>query len=645
MNKKRVGLGALGALVVLAVVAGVVVLGPWGEDDTAERRPGIDESDPATAAADDFAAAWQGGTLDEVAYTAESGAVADLTRFTTSALTAADDERPKVAVADVSPSEGRDDRAVATASVTWTLDGGHAWTYETRFVLRREGERWLVSWTPSVVEPSLREGEVLRVTRVAAARGSIVDTAGKALVAERGPVTVGIRRSRAADPADTARRVAALTGGNPEELAARVLAAGPEEFVEVATLPRADYDAIRDQIQPLPGTVFREEEAASDLPPNFARAVLGTVGPATPEIAEASEGRVVEGDPTGLSGLQASQDEALAGSPGVSVQAVSAEEGATPRALKSFPAEPGRAVTVTLDERVQIAADAAIADTATPSALVAIRVSTGDVLAVANGPADISAYNRAMIGRYPPGSVFKVASTLAYLQKGLTPDTPVDCPATIVVGKEFRNAEGEVLGLVPFRDDFAHSCNTAFVGLAATITPDELAAAATSLGYRELDVGLLAFGGSVPTDGDATEHAASTIGQGRVEASPLAVALASASVANGSSLSPRLIVEPGAPAPAPGAGLPPGPVAQLRELMRAVVVDGTGGAVAVVPGGEVSGKTGTAEYGTDVPPRTHAWFTGYQGDLAFAVLVEDGGFGGAVAAPLAARFLTDLATG
>ncbi|HEX2578614.1 MAG TPA: penicillin-binding transpeptidase domain-containing protein, partial [Aquihabitans sp.] len=227
----------------------------------------------------------------------------------------------------------------------------------------------------------------------------------------------------------------------------------------------------------------------------------------------------------------------------------------------------------------------------------------------------------------------------------LTPDTVVACPETITVGKVFRNAEGEVLGDVPFRKDFADSCNTAFIGQAGSITPEELTAAASSLGYRELDLGIPVFGGSVPTTGDATEHAANMIGQGKVEASPFAVALASASVANGSSLVPRLIVDPAGAAPEPGAGLPPDEIAQLRELMRGVVVDGTGGALAGVPGGDVFGKTGTAEFGTEVPPRTHAWFTGYQGDIAFAVLVEDGGFGGAVAAPLAAQFLTALASG
>ncbi len=229
------------------------------------------------------------------------------------------------------------------------------------------------------------------------------------------------------------------------------------------------------------------------------------------------------------------------------------------------------------------------------------------------------------------------------LDVDLTPDTVVNCPATIVVGKRFKNAEGEVLGRVPFRTDFAKSCNTAFVGESTKITPDELTASAAILGYRQLDFGIPVFGGSVPGGADTTEHAADMIGQGKVEASPLAVALVSASVAAGRSLIPRLIVNPNAPAAAPGEALPPQPVADLRSLMRSVVVSGTGTAVKRVPGGEVSGKTGTAEFGTESPPRTHAWFTGFQGDIAFAVLVQDGGFGGAVAAPIAARFLTTLA--
>ena len=72
---------------------------------------------------------------------------------------------------------------------------------------------------------------------------------------------------------------------------------------------------------------------------------------------------------------------------------------------------------------------------------------------------------------------------------------------------------------------------------------------------------------------------------------------------------------------------------------------GTGTVLAGVPGDPVHAKTGTAEFGADDPPRTHAWITGYQGDLAFAVVVEGGGGGGSVAGPIAADLLTRLAGG
>ena len=75
--------------------------------------------------------------------------------------------------------------------------------------------------------------------------------------------------------------------------------------------------------------------------------------------------------------------------------------------------------------------------------------------------------------------------------------------------------------------------------------------------------------------------------------------------------------------------------------MRLVVTSGTG-TEANVAGEPVHGKTGTAEFGTRQPPETHAWFVGFRSNLAFAVFVEGGGFGGEVAAPLAARFLRSL---
>ena len=90
-----------------------------------------------------------------------------------------------------------------------------------------------------------------------------------------------------------------------------------------------------------------------------------------------------------------------------------------------------------------------------------------------------------------------------------------------------------------------------------------------------------------------------------------------------------------------GAPLDTGELETLRDLTRAVVTDGTGTALAGIPG-DVHGKSGTAEYGGGNPPPTHAWFIAYRDDVAVAVLVEDGRSGGSVAAPIAARFFSAL---
>jgi cell division protein FtsI/penicillin-binding protein 2 len=156
-------------------------------------------------------------------------------------------------------------------------------------------------------------------------------------------------------------------------------------------------------------------------------------------------------------------------------------------------------------------------------------------------------------------------------------------------------------------------------------------------------MGLSAFGGTVPTPGSPSEAAATAIGQARVAVSPLAMANIAASVASGSLHLPRLVSGAGDDS-APAQALDPNVVASLRTMMQAVVTSSIGTAAgAGLPAGTL-GKTGTAEFGNANPPQTDAWFIGYHGDLAFAVLVVGGGVGGAVAAPIATKFLTAVGT-
>ena len=198
----------------------------------------------------------------------------------------------------------------------------------------------------------------------------------------------------------------------------------------------------------------------------------------------------------------------------------------------------------TLDLDVQRAAEQALGNTKKKAALVALQPSTGDVLAVANRPSD-STLNRALTGLYPPGSTFKVISTAALLRDGLSVDQTVPCPATKVVdGRSFRNFEGGAAGAVPFRTDFAQSCNTAFVSLAGRLSRSALTDTARDFGVgATLKLGLPAADGKVPEGETPVARAAMMIGQDRIVASPLIMAGVAGTVAEGRWRSPRLLAD------------------------------------------------------------------------------------------------------
>jgi cell division protein FtsI/penicillin-binding protein 2 len=387
----------------------------------------------------------------------------------------------------------------------------------------------------------------------------------------------------------------------------------------------------------------------------------------TKEIVQASDGRYISGDVGGLGGLEKDFDATLSGSPGYQITAL--HQAAPPTVVHTQPPVQGTPLRTTLDQNVEAAADAALSTiTNQPSALVAVRVSTGQVIAVANGPSGVG-FDAALLGQIVPGSAFKIVTTTALLEQGFNVNTAVPClPQIVVFGKTFHNYEGEQLGSVPFHTDFAKSCNTAFISLAPKVPGPTLSNTAQSLGIGACwSLGTPAFRGSVSPPKDATDLAATSFGQGSTLVSPVSLAVAVATVARGHYIPPQLVVTgkpadcssgssassspgasaaasaPAAPAPTPGPAFATNVITQLHSLMREVVTDGTGTALAKAPGAPVMGKTGTAEYGPGTTPKTHAWFVGYQGDIAFAVYVQDGQSGGTVAAPVALSFLQNLA--
>ena len=362
------------------------------------------------------------------------------------------------------------------------------------------------------------------------------------------------------------------------------------------------------------------------------RSIAGTTGPATEQRATELGEYYRAGDVIGQTGLQSGFEHELAGTPAGEVQVVAGDE--VLEVLQSYSGKAGADVRTTFDQRLVAAALDVLGNEGNGAAMVVIQPSTGAIRAVANRTA--TGYNRGFAGRYPTGSTMKVITSVALLEHGVTPETRISCPKEIKVnGRIIRNAEEEELGDISFREAFIHSCNTAFIQLAQQLQPDDLVEAAKRFGF-ETDLGLGTPAGisQVPHPNGIVDQVSEAIGQGRVLATPLQMAVVAADVAVGGYRRPHVVEVPVLPPMEPMA---PGVAATLQDFMRRVVSEGTG-KKARVAGTPVAGKTGTAEFGTRVPLHTHAWFIAFRGDLALAVIVEDGGFGGDAAAPLAGEF-------
>jgi hypothetical protein len=393
----------------------------------------------------------------------------------------------------------------------------------------------------------------------------------------------------------------------------------------------------RAPIYSLDGRLLAVSDAGGQRSQAGASEVVGEVETATAEgSATTTNLTVAPGDQVGTSGLEATHNRELAGRASGEVRRIDAS-GAVVEVVHAFPGAAPEPLQTSIDLTVQAAAVEAVSTIANPSAIVAIDVPTGAVRAVASGPG--GGFDRALNGSYPPGSTFKVVTTVALLANGMDVGSPVQCPAdTVAGGLPIRNSGGFGLGQVPFSEAFARSCNTTFA-LGAEALPDgALHDAAELFGFDvPYSVGVPAVRGSFPETGSSEELVAASIGQGRVEASPLHMASVAAAAAGGTWHAPW-IVEDDHGGEGQAVELPEEGAAALPDLMRLAVTEGTGTAVDI-PGQDVRGKTGTAEFGDEDPPETHAWFIGFRGDLAFAVLVEGGASGGSVAAPVARTFL------
>lgn len=296
-------------------------------------------------------------------------------------------------------------------------------------------------------------------------------------------------------------------------------------------------------------------------------------------------------------------------------------------------------VPTTLDANLQKAAMKSLGSHSKGSA-VAIKPSSGEILAVANTPA--TGFNAALRGSLAPGSTWKVVSSGMLIDKGLAKSGGKHpCPKFFTYGGwKFQNLDEFEIKDGTFAQSFARSCNTAFISQAPDLKDSDLGAYARDSFGLGLDwqVGTGTFDGGVPQQSDA-QMAASLIGQGAVRMNPLTMASVAATVKDGTFRQPVLVprsLDNRQLAKAPK-GLPAATSSELRSLMKLTATSGTAAEAMASVGGDKGAKTGSAE--VDGQKKPNAWFIGYKDDIAVGAVVPNVGHGGKFAGPVVASIL------
>ncbi|HCM80199.1 MAG TPA: cell division protein FtsI [Corynebacterium stationis] len=494
-------------------------------------------------------------------------------------------------------------RATANYTITWDLPRDRELSYDTSMVLTKANEEWTGRWQPSLVHPQLGANQHLELRSIPAERASVISSDGVELMRPGLQYRVVADMSQVESVRAFAGKIAgaiAEAGGkapDADDLASQMrevdgnFSVGLYDENVGKKLQARFTDDRQVRINEEPALVLRDE--------GFARDLMSRVS------------NLVSDDVNGTNGW--------------SVDVVNDEGASFTQVLEHAP-DPSPAVRVSIDYDVQRAAEEAVnlrADSQTM--MVAIRPSSGEILAVAQTEAADRDGDVALSGQYPPGSVFKIITAAAGVDKqGLNSGSIVPCPGTMdIYGRIVTNYNSFSKGDVPLIDAFASSCNTTFADMSTKLEPGELANEGKQFGLGiDYEIpGLTTMTGSVPEGETPLERTEAGYGQGYDLASPFGMALVSATVANGRTPVPTLVsteetkvsetVEP------PSEHV----INELRAMMRQTVTSGT--AAGMQASGEIFGKTGEAEINNG----SHAWFTGYRSDddIAFATLVVLGG--------------------
>jgi penicillin-binding protein 2 len=547
--------------------------------------------------------------------------------------------------------------------------------------------RWGVNWSPGLIFRELEGGNILRMFPHVPSRGNIYDRHGTALAVEDQAVTVGVVPGQIEDEDRLLAELGWILGLDAASIKGKYALARPDWYVPIGDLSSEASQAHYSTLTSLPAVVLRDRWVRAYRHAGLAAHLLGYMG----RIEQGEQAQWVakgySGDElVGKAGLERWGEPYLAGQRGGAL-VVLTPAGRQLVTIKERPAFQSRSIYTTMDRRLQQVAEAVLGDKR--GAIVALDPNTGQVLAMASRPtfdpnmfvtgidsgqwqvlvsdASRPLVNRATQGTYPPGSVFKIVTMAAALEEGgFTSGSTFNCPGIWYgLGKDWPKTcwleTGH--GQVNLVQALTVSCDVTFYELGKrlyeldpTLLPRYARlfglGALTGLGVAEEVAGLVpdpnwkvAELGESWFPGDSVNLA---IGQGYLLVTPLQVATMVAAVGNGGTLyRPQLVLKVAASSEEPEQVFEPQKLGRLpigsetlsaiQEGLLGAATGSRGTATHALKGMEVAvaGKTGTAETPDENP---HAWFAGYAPadapQIAVSVLIENGGEGSQVAAPL-----------
>lgn len=512
----------------------------------------------------------------------------------------------------------------------------------------------------------MAENNHQRTLPLRAPRGVMFDRNGEVLVENRASFNISIMREHSHDLARTVRLLAQVTGADETEMHETVErhkrepSYRPIVVVQDATLAQVAAVTARRLDFELPDVVVQQVPTRKYPTDALGAHLIGYVGEASEQ--QVADGTVPSGTVMGQSGLERTYNKVLMGEDGARRVVVNSV-GREIRTLDETPPTEGRRMQLTIDASMQRAAEEGFKATGYWGSAVVLDPRSGDVMTLVSLPSyDPNAFaagidrttwqqlntdelrplqNRAIQGRYSPGSTFKIVVATAGLEEGvITPDTKVYCAGgATFFGRFFKCHLAGGHGWVDVRHALEKSCNVFFYTVGNQLGVDKIHDWAEKLGLagksgvdlpNEVEPIMPSTEWKRQRTGEkwyAGETISVAIGQGQVSVTPMSMAVMMASVARGARVVPRLVKATSnggdwEPVPAPTTTAP---VTLKPETVSAVhdglwmAVNGAGTAVrAKIAGRDVAGKTGTAQVisnqgkerarnsGKDL--RDHGWF-------------------------------------